>query len=264
MNDEFLFFAVSVVAMFPTLALSVMSPRKKMAIGVLLGFLALNCQAAILGGQERTDGSGIQVVGLGSATPKGTEEKVAPTLSSWTHQGGGIAYLFAGTVALDTPRSRPHTELAVGAQLNAYAGPGSHQIVFGIATEAWALPGSLSMLTGLEATTINMEPENPYRKIALWSTFKTRPDARYDELPTDPANMNAQALRIESQAGTGFERGVVLAQHSLHASRTEPRPILLDLREVPTGALATWDLIAFPDGCRLRYAGHGQISTVCF
>lgn len=204
------------------------------------------------------------IVGLNSATPGGTEVKSAPTLVDWTHPGGGIAYLFAGTVSLDAPRSKPYTELAVGAQLNAYANPGSHQIVFGIATEAWALPGSLSMLTGLEATTINMEPENPWRKIALWSTFKTRPDTRYDEFPADPANLNAQALRIESQPGTGFERGVVLSQHSLHASRAEPRPILLDLREVSTSALATWDLIAFPDGCRLRYAGHGQIATVCF
>ena len=203
------------------------------------------------------------VVGLNSAIPRGTEEKNAPTLSQWTHQGGGIAYLFAGTVTLDTPRSQPHTELAVGAQLNAYASPGSHQIVFGIATEAWALPGSLSMLTGLEATTINMEPENPWRKIGLWSTYKTRPDTAYDLLPPDPANMNAQALRIESQPGTGFERGVVFAEHSLHASRTEPRPILLDLREVSESTFAAWDLIAFPDGCRLRYAGKGRISTVC-
>jgi len=204
------------------------------------------------------------IAGLNSATPEGTQEKAAPTLTSWTHQGGGIAYLFAGTVSLDTPLSRPHTELAVGAQLNAYANPGSHQIVFGIATEAWSLPGSLSMVTGLEATAINMEPENPFRKIALWATYKTRPDIKYDEVPADPANMNAQALRIESQPGTGFERGVVLSQHSLHASRAEPRPILLDLREVPATSLDTWDLIAFPDGCRLRYAGRGRMSTVCF
>jgi hypothetical protein len=203
------------------------------------------------------------IVGLAAATPDGTNVRAAPTLASWTHQGGGIAYLFAGTVTLDTPQSRPHTELAVGAQLNAYASSGSHQIVFGVATEAWALPGSLSMLTGLEATTINMEPDNPWRKIAFWSTFKTRPDFAYDEIPADPANMNAQALRIESQPGTGFERGIVLAKESLHASRIETRPILLDLREVPPDRLAGWDLIAFPDGCRLRYAGGGRMTTTC-
>jgi len=203
------------------------------------------------------------IVGLGAATPTGSEVRSAPMLSQWTHQGGGIAYLFAGTVTLDTPAARPHTELAVAAQLNAYAAPGSHQIVFGIATEAWALPNSLSMLTGLEATAINMEPSNPWRKISLWSTFKTRPDTAYDEVPADPGNMNAQALRIESQPGTGFERGIVLAKYSLHASRNEARPILIDLREVPADQIAGWDLIAFADGCRLRYAGGGQLKAVC-
>ena len=202
-------------------------------------------------------------VGLNAATPIGTDVAAGPHLVQWTHGGGGIAYLFAGTVTLDTPRSAPHTELAVGAQLNVYAQSGTHQIVFGAATEAWALPGSLSMLTGLEATTINMEPLNPWRKIALWSTFKNRPDTAYDDIPADPANLNAQALRIESQPGTGFERGVVLARDSLHASRVESRPVLLDLREVPSDKLAGWDLIAFPDGCRLRYAGAGQMVTVC-
>jgi len=203
-----------------------------------------------------------EITGLGAAMPIGTTVHKTPTIAEWTHYGGGIAYLFAGSVTLDTPDAPPHTELAVGAQLNAYAGPGSHQIVFGIATEAWSLPGSRSMLTGIEATTINMEPENPWRKIAFWSTFKTRPDTSYDDAPADPANMNAQALRIESQPGTGFERGVVLARYSLHASRNEARPILMDLREVPSESLADWDLIAFPDGCRLRYAGRGRLSTV--
>jgi hypothetical protein len=203
------------------------------------------------------------VLGLGAATPTGTQVSAAPRLTDWTHNGGGIAYLFAGTVTLDTPNATPHTELAVGAQLNAYANSGSDQIVFGIATEAWALPGSHSMLTGLEATAINMEPDNPWRKISLWSTFKTRPDGRYFEVPADPANLNAQALRIESQPGTGFERGIVLARESLHASRAEVRPILLDLREVLPERLSDWDLIAFPDGCRMRYVGKGRLVAAC-
>ena len=203
------------------------------------------------------------IPGMNAAVPPGTAAIGAPTFAEWTHNGGGIAYLFAGKVALDTPHSRPHSELVVGAQLNAYALPGSHQIVFGIATEAWAAPGSHSMLTGLEATTINMEPDNPWRKIALWSTFKTRPDGYYDEVPADPANLNAQALRIESQPGTGFERGIVLSKYSLHASRQESRPILVDLREVPVEAIFTWDLIAFPDGCRVRYRGGGRLVTSC-
>ena len=180
-----------------------------------------------------------------------------------TQRGGGIGYLFAGNVTVDDPAAMPFTELAVGAQLNAHANTGTHQIVFGTATEAWAAPGSFSLLTGIEATTINMEPANPWHKAAFFATYKTRPDSAYDDVPTDPGNMNAQALRIESQPGTGFERGIVLAKYSLHASRNEPRPILLDLREVPAEAIATWDLIAFPDGCRLRYAGGGQLVTQC-
>jgi hypothetical protein len=191
------------------------------------------------------------------------ELRAGPTLSQWTHRGGEIAYLFAGNVMLETPQSNLHTEIAVGAQLNAHAKSGSHQIVFGIATEAWAHPGSHSLLTGLEATTINMEPENPWRKIALWSTYKTRPDTRYYEVPADPANMNSQALRIESMPGTGFERGIVLSKYSLHPSRNEPRPILLDMREVPAEAILGWDLVAFPDGCRLRYGGNGRLVSTC-
>ena len=204
------------------------------------------------------------IIGMNAALPPGTGAKLtAPTLTQWTHYGGGIAYLFAGTVTLDTPGAAPHTQLAVGAQLNAYAMTGSHQMVFGIATEAWAYPGSHSMLTGLEATTINMEPDNAWRKIALWSTFKTRSDGDYDNVPSDPANINAQALRIESQPGTGFERGIVLSKYSLHPSRNESRPILIDLREVPAEAVIGWDLIAFPDGCRVRYRGGGRLVTVC-
>jgi hypothetical protein len=180
-----------------------------------------------------------------------------------THRGGGIGYLFAGNVTVDDPTAPPWTELAVGAQLNGHANTGSNQIVFGIATEAWAAPGSFSILTGIEATPVNMEPDNPFRKIAFFATYKTRPDGRWDDVPAEPGNLDSQALRLESQPGTGFERGIVLAQNSLHASRKEPRPILIDLREVPPETLATWDLFAFPDGCRLRYAGQGRLDVSC-
>jgi hypothetical protein len=198
-----------------------------------------------------------------ASPPPETQIRHGPTISEWTHQGGGIAYLFAGNVQLDTPDAPPFTELAVGAQLNAFSLAGSNQVVFGIATEAWAMPGSLSVLTGLEATAMNMEPTNPWQKVSLFSTYKTRPDTEYANVPDDPSNMNAQALRVESQPGTGFERGVVFARFSLHASRKEARPILLDLREVPADEVTGWDLIALPDGCRLRYEGHGQFTTAC-
>ena len=180
-----------------------------------------------------------------------------------THRGGGIGYLFAGNVTVDDPTAPPYSELAVGAQLNAHANTGSHQVVFGIATEAWAAPGSRSLLTGIEATPVNMEPDNPLQKVSFFATYKTRPDAGYNDIPSDAGNMNAQALRIEAQPGTGFERGIVLAEHSLYPSRNESRPILIDLREVRAETLATWDLFAFPDGCRLRYFGRGWLQTVC-
>src|SRR5437870_654989 len=54
------------------------------------------------------------IAGLNAALPAGSDIRAKPTLSAWTHQGGRIAYLFGGMVTLDTPASRPHTELAVG------------------------------------------------------------------------------------------------------------------------------------------------------
>ena len=200
---------------------------------------------------------------LAAAINSGTDFRSGPIISQWTHRGGGIAYLFAGNVTLDASASPPHTEIAVGAQLNAVGAANTHQILFGTATEAWALPGSLSQLTGLEASTINMEPANAWQKVGLWTTYKTRPDASYADAPLDAGNMNSQALRVESQPGTGFERGIVLGRHSLHASRLEKRPILLDLRELDEVDAESWDLVRFPDGCALRYAGHGQLRTVC-
>src|SRR5207253_4595245 len=100
---------------------------------------------------------------------------------------------------------RPHRRCAV----NAVNRRGVHRVVFGMATEAWAEQGSFAMLTGIEATTINREPDNPWQKISLWSTFKNRPDTEYWTALSDPDNMGSQALRIESQPGTGFERGIV-------------------------------------------------------
>lgn len=191
------------------------------------------------------------------------EFRSGPIISQWTHYGGGIAYLFAGNVTLDAPSSPPQTQIAVGAQLNAIATGSTQQIIFGTATEAWALPGSQSILTGLEATTINMEPTNPWQKVGLWATYKTRPDAAYWDAPLDPGNINSQAVRIESQPGTGFERGIVLGHHSLHASQNEARPILIDLRDVAEADVESWDLVRFPDGCALRYAGKGKLATVC-
>src|SRR5206468_8183871 len=143
-----------------------------------------------------------------------------PMIADWKPVRREAAYLFAGQVDRATAAGAPDwTVLTVGAQINAVNRRGVHQVVFGVATEAWAEQGSFSMLTGLEATTINREPDNPWRKISMWSTFKNRPDSEYFSPLSDPANMGSQALRIESQPGTGFERGVVFAPAALHPSR---------------------------------------------
>ena len=119
------------------------------------------------------------------------------------------------------------------------------------------------MLTGIEATTINREPDNPWRKISMWSTFKNRSDGEYFSPPTDPANMNSQALRVESQLGTGFERGIVFAQISLHPSRNLARPVAIDFAEMDEAAVEGTDVMRFPDGCSVVYLGHGKLGTRC-
>jgi hypothetical protein len=187
-----------------------------------------------------------------------------PVLSSWNPVGMDIGYAFAGQVErLPNRSAKPWTVLTVGAQINAVNHTGVHQIAFGIATEAWADFGSFSMLTGIEATTINREADNPWRKISMWSTFKNRPDGEYSSPPSDPANMNTQALRVESQPGTGFERGIVFANISLHASRNLARPVAIDFGEMDRASVEGIDLMRFPDGCSVIYLGRGQLGTKC-
>lgn len=194
---------------------------------------------------------------LGAATPSSSIITQGPVLSAWTHRGEGIAYLFGGNVTLDVPDADPFTRFATGAQINAYAK--QDQYVFGIATEAWALPGSRAAVVGLEATAINMEPSNLQHKIALWATFKTRPDWAWSQVPREPGNTDSQALRIESQPGTGFARGIVFAPISLHAS-SAGRPVAIDFSET---SLESVDLMRFSDGCTLVYRGRGWIEAVC-
>jgi hypothetical protein len=159
--------------------------------------------------------------------------------------------------------AKPGSVLTVGAQIVATNHVGVHQIVFGIATEAGADFGSHSAITGIEATAVNRERNNRARKISMWSTFKNRPDTEYSLPPVDPANMNTQALRIESQPGTGFERGIVFANVSLYASRTLARPVAIDFAEMDQAALESIDVMRFPDGCSVVYLGHGILGTRC-
>jgi len=185
-------------------------------------------------------------------------------LSHWNPVGTDIGYAFAGQVErVADSAAKPWSVLTVGAQINAVNHSGVHQIAFGIATEAWADFGSFSMLTGIEATTINREANNPWRKISMWSTFKNRPDGEYYSPPADPANMNTQALRIESQPGTGFERGIVFGHISLHGSRTLTRPVAMDFAEMDENAIEGADLMRFPDGCSVVYLGRGMLGARC-
>jgi hypothetical protein len=203
------------------------------------------------------------VGGLG-ADMTGADINAGAVFSTWNPSGAGIGYGFAALLdRFSDGGAQPWTTYTVGAEIVASNHSGVNQVAFGIATEAWADFGSFSMLTGLEATTINREPNNPWRKISLWSTFKNRPDTEYNSPPVDPANMDSQALRIESQPGTGFERGIVYAKLSLHASRNVARPAAIDLSEMDEAAVEGVDLIRFPDGCAVIYLGHGVLGTRC-
>jgi hypothetical protein len=177
-----------------------------------------------------------------------------PMIADWKPARREAAYLFAGQVDRATAAGAPDwTVLTVGAQINAVNRRGVHQVVFGLATEAWAEQGSFSMLTGLEATTINREPDNPWRKISLWSTFKNRPDTEYFSPPSDPANMGSQALRIESQPGTGFERGIVFAPTALYRSRVLELPAAIDLSEISDEQIGGIEIIRIRKDVSVRY-----------
>lgn len=196
---------------------------------------------------------------LGAEWPH-THSGLGPVVNAWQPQTPQIGYGFAALVDRTSDGGAPPwTVLTVGAQINASNAAGINQVVFGIATEARAKKGSTSFLIGLEATPINEEPTNEARKIAFFATFKNRMDFEYSDATRPAANVNSQALRIESFPGTGFERGIVLAPYSLHASTKVARPALIDLSEVSEAEVEAMDLIKFPDGYSLVYYGHGQI-----
>ena len=149
------------------------------------------------------------------------------------------------------------------AQINAANAAGVHQGVWGVATEAWAYPGSRSPLVGVEATTINMESSNSKPKIAFYATFKNRPDTGLPAAPAEAMNIDSQALRIEAQSGTGFERGIVFANTSVYVSKTGTRGVAIDFSEMDEAAVKGIDVMRFPDGCSVVYLGRGVLATRC-
>jgi hypothetical protein len=170
-------------------------------------------------------------------------------ISVWEPAQPGIAWGFAGSLRRSGGSSEILQDFTVAAQLTAQNGPGVHQWAFGAAAEAWALPGSRSILVGVEAAVINEEPTNVYPKIAVNAVMKNRADRGVD--PGTPMNANSIAVWVSAQAGTGFERGLVFDRNAL----TTPtgRPVAIDLSDVPDDQIGQIDLIRIRKDVSLRY-----------
>jgi hypothetical protein len=183
---------------------------------------------------------------------------LAPTLSRadgaayfsiYATTAPGFAYGFAANVDRTGGSPLPLSDFTVAAQLSARNGPGIDQWAFGAATEAWALPGSRSILVGLEAAVINEEPANLYPKVANNAVMKNRADGAAD--PGQPMNANSIAYWITAQPGTGFERGLVFDAHSL--IQPAGRPAAIDLSDIPDEVIGEIDLIRIRKDVALRY-----------
>jgi hypothetical protein len=170
-------------------------------------------------------------------------------ISVWNSAAPGIAYGVAAGVTRTGGSAEPLRDFTVAAQLSAQNGPGVEQWAFGAATEAWALPGSRSILVGLESAVINEEPDNTYPKVANNAVMKNRADSGID--PGAPMNANSIAYWITAQPGTGFERGLVFHTESLRA--TTGRPVAIDLSDLPDSEIGQIDLIRIRKDVALRY-----------
>lgn len=170
-------------------------------------------------------------------------------ISIWKPEAAGNAYGFAAGLTRTGGSAEPLRDFTVAAQLSAQNGPGVEQWAFGAATEAWALPGSRSVLVALESAVINEEPGNIYPKIANNAVIKNRADSGID--PGQPMNANSIAYWITAQPGTGFERGLVFHTESLRASTG--RPVAIDLSDLPDSEIGQIDLIRIRKDVALRY-----------
>jgi hypothetical protein len=172
-----------------------------------------------------------------------------PYFAIWIAENPGYAYGFAGNVLRLSGSENELEDFTVAAQLTAKNGPGVHQWAFGVASEAWALPGSRSILVGSESTVINEEPTNTYPKIANNAVMKNRADGHAD--PGEPMNVNSIAYWISAQPGTGFERGLVFDRDSLVS--TSGPPAAIDLSDIPDDRIGQVDLIRIRKDVSLRY-----------
>jgi hypothetical protein len=170
-------------------------------------------------------------------------------VSIWEPTQPGIAYAFAGSLRRSAGSSEILRDFTVAAQLTAQNGAGVHQWAFGVAAEAWALPGSRSILVGVESAVINEEPTNLYPKIAVNAVMKNREDGGGD--PGTAMNANSVAFWVSAQPGTGFERGLVFDRDSLVMAAG--RPAAIDLSDVPDDQIGQIDLIRIRKDVSLRY-----------
>ncbi len=172
-----------------------------------------------------------------------------PFISIYDTTQPGFAYGFAASVLRSGGSLNGWRDFTVGAQLTAKNGPGVNQWAFGAATESWALPGSYSILVGLESAVINEEPGNLSAKIANNAVMKNRADGGDD--PGAPLNANSIAYWVTAQPGTGFERGLVFDTHSL--AMPGGRAAAIDLSDLSDEQVAEIDLIRIRKDVSLRY-----------
>ena len=172
-----------------------------------------------------------------------------PYSTEWTLNTPGLGCSICTGLTRTGGSSAPLLDFTIAALFSATNGPGVNQWAFGAATEAWAKPGSQSILVALESAVINEEPTNPYPKIANNAVIKNRADDGVD--PGRPMNANSIAYWITAQPGTGFERGLVFHTQSLLA--THGRPVAIDLSDLPDAQIGAIDLIRIRKNVSLRY-----------
>ena len=184
-----------------------------------------------------------------AAVPPLPQDNPNSFITVWSPVLPGNAYGFFTETTRIAASPTPLHDFTVAAQLVAKNGPGINQWAFGVASEAWAQPGSRSILVGLESAVINEEPSNLYPKIANNAVMKNRADGGAD--PGAPLNANSIAYWVTAQPGTGFERGLVFDQVSLAA--TTGRPAAIDLSDVPDDQIGNIDLVRIRKDVSLRY-----------
>ena len=187
--------------------------------------------------------------GAALAVPPLPQDNPYSFITVWSPVLPGNAYGFFTETTRVASSPTPLHDFTVAAQLVAKNGPGVHQWAFGVASEAWAQPGSRSILVGLESAVINEEPSNTYPKIANNAVMKNRADGAPD--PGAPLNANSIAYWITAQPGTGFERGLVFDGSSI--ASTTGRPVAIDLSDLPDDVIANVDLIRIRKDVALRY-----------